>query len=281
VDCHLERITVHYQAFGEGRPLFVLPGWPDPWQIPADYLEPHFVDRPGWRRFYLDLPGRGATRGEPWIQSNDDVLSVILDVIDHLAPTGPFVLAGQSAGAYLARAVLRRRFERVDGLLQVVPVVHVDELPEALPSPVTIERDPTLVARIAAEFGRDMAEGFATRIVMQTPQMYERFRALVPDLLRHDAAFLTMLAAREELSFDVDADAAPFLRPSLFVLGRQDAVVGYESALGLMDAYPSATMVVLDRAGHALPWEQPHLFAALAAEWLDRIEREAIDIGDR
>jgi pimeloyl-ACP methyl ester carboxylesterase len=126
-----------------------------------------------------------------------------------------------------------------------------------------------------------MAKGFATRIVMQTPHMYERFRALVPDLQRHDAAFLAMLAAREELSFDVDADAAAFLRLSLFVLGRQDAVVGYKSALGLMDAYPRATMAVLDGAGHALPWEQPHLFAALAAEWLDRIERESSDIGER
>ena len=280
MECHLERITVHYEAFGEGRSLFMLPGWPDPWQVPADYLEPLFGDRPGWRRVYLDLPGRGATRGAPWIQSNDDVLAVILGVIDRLAPAERFVVGGQSAGAYLARAVLRRRFERVDGLLQVVPVIHATEVADALPAAVTIHRDPILVARIAAEFGPDMAEGFASKIVMQTEPVYERIRGLVPSFQGHDAAFLAMLAAHDELSFDVDAGPKPFLRPALFVLGRQDAVTGYASALGLMNAYPRASMTVLDSAGHALPWEQPQLFAALAAEWLDRIKRESGDIGE-
>ena len=53
MDCRLPDITVHYEAFGDGRPLVVLPGWPDDWQVPADYLEPVFRGRPGWRRFYL------------------------------------------------------------------------------------------------------------------------------------------------------------------------------------------------------------------------------------
>ncbi len=32
-----------------------------------------------------------------------------------------------------------------------------------------------------------------------------------------------------------------------------------------------ATFAVLDRAGHALPHEQPGLIHALVAEWLDRV----------
>ena len=269
----LGRIDVHYEALGEGRPLFVLPGWPDSWEVPADYLEPLFVDRPGWRRLYLDLPGRGETRAEPWIQSNDDVLDVVLDVIDRLAPTGGLVLAGHSAGAYLTRGVLRRRFDRVDGLLQVVPVVRVQE--EALPAQTTIVADPSLVARLAEEFGPDIADSFASRIVMQTPALYERFRALLPAMQSHDRAFLARLAAREQLSFEVDDRGSPFMRPALFVLGRQDAVVGFQSALGLTSSYPRATMAVIDGAGHALPWEQPEQFHALARAWLDRVESEA------
>ena len=93
-------------------------------------------------------------------------------------------------------------------------------------------------------------------------------------MLRHDGAFLKRLALREELSFDVDALGEPFPRPALFILGRQDAVVGYRSAIDLMDAYPRGTVAVLDSAGHALPWEQPRLVEALIGEWLDRVERE-------
>ena len=271
--CRTGRIDVHYEAFGEGRPLFVLPGWPDSWQVPAAYLEPLFVDRPGWRRVYVDLPGRGETRAEPWIESNDDVLEVVIDVIDRLAPTGGFVLAGQSAGAYLARGVIRRRFDRVDGLLQVVPVIRVNE--QVLPAHATIVANPDLVARLAEEFGPDIAESFASRIVMQTPAVYEAFRGLLPAMQSNDSPFLARLAAREQLSFDVDDESHPFDKPALFLLGRQDASVGYQGALDAIGAYPRATMVVMDRAGHALPWEQPEAFAALVSAWLDRVESDA------
>ena len=50
LECQLPEITVHYQVFGDGRPLVVLPGWPDDGSVPADYLEPVFDGRPGWRR---------------------------------------------------------------------------------------------------------------------------------------------------------------------------------------------------------------------------------------
>jgi pimeloyl-ACP methyl ester carboxylesterase len=62
------------------------------------------------------------------------------------------------------------------------------------------------------------------------------------------------------------------MRPVLFVLGRQDSVVGYRTAVELMDHYPRATVAVLDRAGHILPWEQPAVFNALIRDWLDRVE---------
>src|SRR5689334_6493224 len=123
MECRLDRITVHYESFGDGRPLVVLPGWPDDWRVPADYLEPVLAHRPGWRRIYLDLPGRGQTKGEAWITSNDQVLDVVLAVLDAIVPGERFALAGHSAGAHLARAILHRRAADIDGLLQVVPVI--------------------------------------------------------------------------------------------------------------------------------------------------------------
>lgn len=264
---------MHYEEFGEGRHLFVLPGWPDPWQVPADYLEPLFVGRPGWHRVYLDLPGRGATRGEPWIQSNDDVLATILEVVDRIARDDRIVVAGHSAGGYLARAVLSRRFDRVDGLLQVVPVGRVNEAPGALPAHVTLMRDDRVVSLLQAEFGPDVAEAFASRLVIRSMATYERLRVLVPHMQDHDTAFLDRLATREELSFDVDALPTPFPHPALFVLGRQDAIVGFQSVLELTETYPRATFAVVDGAGHALPWEQPNIFTALTQNWLDHIER--------
>ena len=53
MDCQLAGITLHYETLGDGRPLVVLPGWPDDWRVPADYLEPVFVDLTG---LAADLP---------------------------------------------------------------------------------------------------------------------------------------------------------------------------------------------------------------------------------
>ena len=270
MECRLARITVHYESIGAGRPLVVLPGWPDEWRVPADYLEPLFDDRPGWRRLYLDLPGRGSTTGEPWITTNDQILEIILEVLDHVIGEERFVLAGHSAGAYLARAILRDRASRVDGLLQVVP--ELDTGDKGRPEQVTLVSDDALIERIEAELGPTISEQFADFFVVQSPVTYERIKTLLPSLRGADKAFLARLEAT--LPFEVDPPAAPFGRPALFVLGRQDSVVGYRGVLDVMEAYPRATVAILDRAGHGLPWEQEPVFRALVSEWLDRVEDE-------
>ena len=272
MECRLPDITVHYEVIGEGRSLIVLPGWPDDGNVPADYLEPAFEDRAGWRRIYLDLPGRGLTRGESWITSNDDVLRIVLDVIDRIIPGERFVLAGHSAGAYLARAVLARRGAMLDGLLQVVPVIDPNESADMHPDRVTMVSDPSLVARMEAELGPERAAAFVRAMVVQDASLYDRYKALFSGIDRRDQDFLDRLD--ENVSFSVDPPPVPFVRPALFVLGRQDSVVGYRTALDVLDSYPRATIAVLDRAGHALPWEQPAVFNALVVDWLDRVEGE-------
>ena len=271
MECRLDRITVHYESVGDGRPLVVLPGWPDDGRVPADYLEPVFADRPGWRRIYLDLPGRGQTRGEAWITSNDHVLEIVLDVLDTVVAGERFVLAGHSAGAHLARALLHRRADAVDGLLQVVPVIPEHHDPP--PAHMALVQDPALMARIGRELGPDMAATFEGSMVVQEAALYERFRSLIPAFAGADRAFLRTLD--DAFSFPVDPLPRAFTRPALFVLGRQDAVVGYRGAFEIMEAYPRATVAILDRAGHVLPWEQERLFDALVDEWLSRVEESA------
>jgi pimeloyl-ACP methyl ester carboxylesterase len=75
-------------------------------------------------------------------------------------------------------------------------------------------------------------------------------------------------------SFDVDAVAAPFEKPVLILAGRQDGIVGYRDAWGILENYPRATFAVLDRAGHNLQIEQERLFNALVGDWLERVEEQ-------
>lgn len=57
----------------------------------------------------------------------------------------------------------------------------------------------------------------------------------------------------------------------LILTGRQDPG-GYLHLCELLSVYPRGTCAILDRTGHLLFAEQPALLAALAAEWLDRVE---------
>lgn len=76
-------------------------------------------------------------------------------------------------------------------------------------------------------------------------------------------------------TFDVDAVQEEFTKPVLFLLGRQDASVGYQDAWNILNHYPRASFAVLDRAGHNLQLEQVKQFNCLTNEWLDRVEEAA------
>ena len=49
MECELERITVHYKAFGEGKPIVMLHGWPLDHRVMVSNMEPLFQDRDGWK----------------------------------------------------------------------------------------------------------------------------------------------------------------------------------------------------------------------------------------
>jgi pimeloyl-ACP methyl ester carboxylesterase len=48
--CELPDATVHYEEFGEGRPIVMLHGSPLDQTAMVCEVEPRFAKRPGWRR---------------------------------------------------------------------------------------------------------------------------------------------------------------------------------------------------------------------------------------
>ena len=271
MDCELKDITVHYESLGEGRPLVVLHGWGMDHRYMVSDLEPLFRQRDGWKRIYPDLPGHGMTPGPDWIRNRDQELDVVLEFIDAVIPGERFALAGSSAGAYLARGVVHRRPAAIDGVLLTVPLIAAGDAERHVPSHVTVVADPAL----ASELEPDEAEGLFEIVVVQSRKVLDYLRANVPSAETGDEAYQEKIREHPEnyaFSFDVDALPVPCPAPTLIVTGRQDSVIGYRDAWGILENYPRGTFAVLDRAGHFMEVEQEDLFHALAGEWLDRVE---------
>ncbi len=273
--CALENIEVAYEEFGQGRPILFLHGWTLDHTSELLDFEPIFETRPGWRRLYLDMPGHGRTPGPESIDSMDDILEVILAFIDAVAPGERLAIAATSAGALPARGVVYQRPEQVCGLMARIPLILADDAQRTLPEPTVLIEDSTFMAQLSpAErkvFGDILVQkaGYFNEVKRFDEQCYQ------PAVKLGDSACqekIRLDPARYDLSFDVDALPEPFDGPSLFLAGRQDPVVGYRDAWRILEKYPRATFVVLDRASHGIPVEQKTLFKALVDEWLDRME---------
>lgn len=273
--CALDGIDVAYEAFGAGRPILFLHGWTLDHVYETVEFEPIFADRPGWRRFYLDLPGHGHTPGAARVQDMDGILQVVLDFIDAVVPGQRLALVGTSAGALPARGVVHRRPEQVAGLMMRLPLIVADDAKRSLPPPVVLVEDESFMASLSDEERELYGDILCQKESYLQPLKDYMDRYIWPAMDRGDAAFRDGIRedpARYGLSFDVDDLREPFTGPSLFIAGRQDTTTGYRDTWRILEQYPRASFVVLDRAGHGPAHDQQALFAALVHEWLSRME---------
>jgi pimeloyl-ACP methyl ester carboxylesterase len=259
----LSNIAVHYETFGQGKPFITISGIPSDHRIILSWMEPIFNQRPGWQRFYFDLPGTGQTSGED-IASIDQVLAVVCDFIDAIILGQPFTLLGLSVGGYLARGIVYRKAALIEGLCLLVPWLG-DHQDQSLPSPVVLVRDLEAMAQLPPDDVQKL-EGLA---VIQNQKVVDWYRDVVVPARQGGKG---PVLEKRSYSFDLDELSEPFEKPTLILMGRQDTHVGYQAGWDILALYPRATFAILDRAGHALGVEQEGLFQVLINEWLDRVE---------
>jgi pimeloyl-ACP methyl ester carboxylesterase len=268
--CQVQDLEIYYETYGEGKPILAIHGYYIDHHVMEGCLEPIFKDRPGWKRIYIDLPGFGKTKPKDWIISSDVMLDIILQFIDKVIPGENFLLAGESYGGYLARGIVYKRQDAVDGLLLICPVILADKSKRELPPRTTLVKNHELLLSLTP-LEREKFDPWAT---VHTDKVWKRFQEdIMPGVRLMDSKFADKLMKYGyPLSFDPDELVKPFTKPSLILTGRQDSNVGYKDDWGILMDYPRATFAVLDRAAHMLQIEQEGLFNALVNEWLDRVE---------
>ncbi|MHC1740089.1 MAG: alpha/beta fold hydrolase [Anaerolineaceae bacterium] len=264
-------LPINYEIIGSGTPIVMIHGWSVDRRLMQGCMEPVFrsMDTP-WQRIYFDLPGMGKTKGADWITGTDQMLEVVLDFIDGILPHQHFLVAGESYGGYLARGVIKARAPLVDGMLLICPVASQENLANNVFPLQVLEKDDDFVNSLSEE-----DRNYFTSInVIQNKRVWERFaKEVIPALKVADYGFLVKcLGQHVPFTTNVDQIEKPYQQPSLIVLGRQDSVVGYCDHWQLIENFPRASFMILDKAGHNLQIEQDVLFTALVKEWLERVK---------
>lgn len=261
-------VDVHYVEHGPAdaeRTLVLLHGFTPDHRLMMGGFEPVFAGRGGWRRIYLDLPGMGLTKAPAHIASTDDVYAVVRAAIHALVP-GPYAVAGQSYGGYLARGLAAEHRQRVTGMALVCPMLVAEHADRDVPAHQVLHRDAYCAALPRGTDFDDMT-------VVQTEETYRRTaEEVATGLAVADQCTLQRLEQAWAGTFPLEPTGTTYDAPVLVFTGRQDSSTGYRDAWPLLDHYPHATFAVLDRAGHHGHIEQPAIFDALVHEWLDRVE---------
>ncbi|MFX1444420.1 MAG: alpha/beta fold hydrolase [Promethearchaeota archaeon] len=270
MQCKLKKVTIYYEVYGEGHPILMLHGFEVDHRVLKGCMEPIFDHKPRYKRFYFDLPGMGKTAGESWIKNSDQMLDIVIEFIDKIIPNQTFIIVSESYGSYLARGVILRKYEFVEGVLFICPVIFARPNARNLPKHVILVKDPELLSNLT----KFEAEDFENIAVIQNRRIWEKYRnEFFSGVEVSDKSFLeSMWNMGYPYSFNVDIMIGKFDKPALFLMGRQDSIVGYRDAWKIIEQYPRASFVILDQAGHILQIEKEKLFNSLVGEWLDRIE---------
>jgi pimeloyl-ACP methyl ester carboxylesterase len=276
MECRINNISINYEIIGEGKPIIMLHGYYVDHRVMAGCMEPIFSDKDRYKRIYIDLPGMGKSESAEWINNSDTLLDIVIGFIDKIIPNENFLLASQSYGGYLARGVIYKMTDRVDGALLICPVIIAEYNKRNVPEHIVLVKDNNLLSKLTPED----AEDFNSGAVVQSEKIYERYQnEIMSGVKIADSKFLQNVQRNGyAFSFDVDKLNNKFDKPVLILLGRQDNCVGYEDAWNILSNFPRATFAVLDRAGHSLQIEHEELFNSLINEWLVRVMSHNIQI---
>lgn len=246
--------TIRYFETGGGRPLVLLHAFP----LTAEQWLPQLSRvPPGWRVIAPDLRGFGGDESilAPAEMSMADYADDVFELLSHLDVREASV-CGLSMGGYVALAMIRRRADRIAGLVLADTRATADT-PEGR---AARDRMIDLVRREGpAAIAQDMAPkllGTTTR--REQPDLVDAVGRLIAS---NNADGLA--GAIHALKHRPDAtDLLPAIAcPTVVVCGDEDTVTPVADAERLHEGIAGSRLVILRGAGHLSNLERPFEFS--------------------
>lgn len=258
--CKINNIDIYYEERGTGIPILCIHGYFMDHKLLAGCMEPIFqvkkVD--GFKRVYIDLPGMGRSSSSSSIKNADDMLEILVKFIDVVIKDKDFLVMSNSYGGYLTQGLTYLLGDRVKGMFLLCPVAVPDYNNRRLPL-VTKSKQ-----KEAIEIGgqKEAYDDFAKMAMVINNDTWKRYKEeILPGMRLADSTFLNKYQREGySLSFDEKLSDMKYSKPVTILLGRQDNIVGYIDMVNNSENYDSATIFMVDNAGHNLQLDQPEVF---------------------
>jgi 3-oxoadipate enol-lactonase len=245
---------------GDGPPFVMLHGFPldhTMWKHQrAEFKSSHRVIIP-------DLRGFGQSRAAVQVSSLADHADDVASILDRLHVKQPVILCGLSMGGYIAFRFLEKYRDRVGRLI-------LCDTKAAADTPEAVQNRLATAEKVLKEGAKIMADAMIPKLfdsdvkIRLKPAMEEIRQVIVASSPETIAASQRAMAARP--------DSTPLLKaitvPTLVLVGERDILTTPNEMKAMAEQIPHAQFVVIPRAGHMAPLEQPAVVNAAIRKFL-------------
>lgn len=263
---NVSKASIHYHIIGQGIPVVLLHGFALDMHVMKGAYEPIFTRLDGFKRIYIDLPAMGDSKAKADLKTSQDLVDTLLEFVDKVIGREKFLLIGQSYGGYLAQALLTSIPSKTLGLALLCPLVIADDQARDLPDRKIIEdQRQTITFEDKEDF-----EDYLDFAVMINQGTFDRYKTdLVPGFNKATSPILEIIrqdnyALRPEPYQSLQS----YDKPSLILVGKQDAAVGYKDVLRLDPFLTNLSLGMINGSGHCLQYEQEDIFNTWTLQWL-------------
>jgi len=242
-----KKIKVHYTDTGKGRVIVLLHGFLGSHEVWSEFIKKLSKK---FRVIAIDLPGHGATPSIGYYHSMELLAQSIKAVLDKVG-VRRYIITGHSMGGYAALAFAELYPENVSGLC----LFHSTSFADSPEKKKERERIIRLVKKEHKNYINEVVVSlFASENSEKIKQEVKKVKQIAAAVSKQ-SIINSLEGMKERKSRDMILKFADY--PILFIIGKKDSVINYETMypqIGLC-MYPS--MLMLENVGHMGFYEAP------------------------
>ena len=242
-----KKSKVHYTDTGKGRVLVFLHGFLGSHEVWSDFVKKLSKK---FRVIVIDLPGHGETPSIGYYHSMELLAQSVKAVLDKVG-LRRYIITGHSMGGYVALAFAELYPENVSGLCLFNSTSYADSEEKKKEREKVIR----LVKKEHRHYVSEVITSlFAPENISKIPDEVEKVKRIAANISRQ-SIINSLEGMKERKSRDLILKFTEF--PVLFIVGKKDDVINYETMYSQMALckYPSVWM--LENSGHMSFYESP------------------------